>query len=235
MKSSAAVPDTSRPTMPRWKTRSGDCVPSIACVVLYDAHSIRSRVSRLFDGVLPHLNIGTNNGATCDPTLTASIESVCDKSSFTRVTNGRFRGGWTTRHYGNPARGIHAVQMELACRGYLAEPAEPFTSNNWPPAYDAQATALRTTLDSSFRPASPSPTREIPMTSPTRIDKSRIIRAPRGHAALCKELAHRSAAAHADEQSRPGCRRAAARSSWSTAASVVPPATGSATTPSSPR
>jgi N-formylglutamate deformylase len=119
------------------------------CVVLYDAHSIRSRVSRLFDGVLPHLNIGTNNGATCDSTLTASIESVCDKSGFTRVTNGRFRGGWTTRHYGDPARGIHAVQMELACRGYMAEPAEPFTSNNWPPAYDpAKATALRTTLNS---------------------------------------------------------------------------------------
>jgi N-formylglutamate deformylase len=122
------------------------------CVVLYDAHSIRSRVSRLFDGLLPHLNIGTNNGATCDSTLTASIESVCDKSGFTRVTNGRFRGGWTTRHYGDPARGIHAVQMELACRGYMAEPAEPFTSNNWPPAYDpAKATALRTTLNSAVQ------------------------------------------------------------------------------------
>jgi formiminoglutamase len=118
-------------------------------VVLYDAHSIRSRVPRLFDGLLPNFNIGTNNGATCDPMLTSSIESMCDKAGFTRVTNGRFRGGWTTRHYGNPATGIHAVQMELACRAYMNEPAEPFTSNNWPPAYDpAKAAVLRATLTS---------------------------------------------------------------------------------------
>ena len=118
-----------------------------ARVVLYEAHSIRSVVPRLFEGSLPNFNIGTNSGASCSPALTASIESACRGGGFTLVTNGRFKGGWTTRHYGAPERGIHAVQMELACRGYMAEPAEPFTPNNWPSAYDpAKAAAMRTTL-----------------------------------------------------------------------------------------
>ncbi len=116
-------------------------------VVLYDAHSIRSRVPRLFDGELPQFNIGTNNRATCDPTLTAAIETTCDASAFTRVTNGRFRGGWTTRHYGAPWHDIHAVQMELACRGYLVEPSGPLSSANWPAPYDAaRAAPLRAVL-----------------------------------------------------------------------------------------
>ncbi len=117
------------------------------CVVLYDAHSIRSRVARLFDDELPQFNIGTNNGETCAPELTASIEKICDASSFTRVTNGRFRGGWITRHYGNPASGIHALQMELAMRGYLHEPEDALTRNYWPAALDdVHAATLRVAL-----------------------------------------------------------------------------------------
>ena len=117
------------------------------CVVLYDAHSIRSRVPRLFDGVLPQFNIGTNNGVTCDPKLGASIEKICDASGFTRVTNGRFRGGYITRHSGNPAGGIHALQMELAMSGYLQEPAVPLNKANWPAVLDdALAARLRVAL-----------------------------------------------------------------------------------------
>jgi N-formylglutamate deformylase len=116
------------------------------CVVLYDAHSIRSRVPRLFDGVLPQFNIGTNNGVTCDPALSAGIEKICDASGFTRVTNGRFRGGYITRHKGNPAGGVHAVQMELAMSGYLHEPPG-LNKNNWPaPLDDALAARLRVAL-----------------------------------------------------------------------------------------
>jgi formiminoglutamase len=116
-------------------------------VVLYEAHSIRSLVPRLFEGVLPNFNIGTNSGASCSPILTAAVEAACGGRGFTQVTNGRFKGGWTTRHYGDPQRDIHAVQMELACRGYMPEPTEPFSSNNWPSAYDpAKAAALRSAL-----------------------------------------------------------------------------------------
>ena len=105
-------------------------------LVLYDAHSIRSRIPRLFDGVLPNFNIGTNQGTSCDPALTRRIEAVCAASHFSWITNGRFRGGWTIRHYGQAARGVHAVQMELACRGYLDEPEEPLGPQNWPAPYE---------------------------------------------------------------------------------------------------
>lgn len=109
-------------------------------VVLYDAHSIRSRIPRLFDGDLPNFNIGTNGGATCDARLTNAVEAACKVEGFTRVVDGRFKGGWTTRRYGRPDQGVHAIQMELAIRGYMDEPASP-SPETWPPPYDAARAA----------------------------------------------------------------------------------------------
>lgn len=100
-------------------------------VVLYDAHSIRSCIPRLFDGELPQFNLGTNGGTTCDPALEAALSQVCAGSGQTWIANGRFKGGWTTRHYGAPQAGVHAVQMELAMRGYLDEP-DDVNETNWP-------------------------------------------------------------------------------------------------------
>ena len=118
-----------------------------ATVVLYEAHSVRSLVPRLFDGALPHFNLGTNSGASCDPALAAAIETVCDASAFSRVTNGRFKGGYTTRHYGQPQTGVHAVQMELACRGYMEDPDRPPTPLDWPTPYDdGRAAPMRAAL-----------------------------------------------------------------------------------------
>lgn len=113
-------------------------------VVLYDCHSIRSFVPRLFEGALPHFNIGTFEGRSCAPDLTKLIEQACDVTQFTRVTNGRFKGGHITRHYGQPAKGVHAVQMELACRGYIMEPEDDLAPDNWPPAFDAAYAAPMT-------------------------------------------------------------------------------------------
>jgi formiminoglutamase len=105
-------------------------------VVLYDAHSIRSVIPRLFDGQLPNFNIGTNSGASCDGALTSAVEAACDGFGGARVTNGRFKGGYITRCYGAPAGGVHAIQMELACRGYMAEPAAAPTLDDWPAPFD---------------------------------------------------------------------------------------------------
>jgi len=105
-------------------------------IVLYDCHSIRSRIRRLFTGTLPHFNIGTFAGASCAPELTARIEQLCDRGPFSRVTNGRFKGGYTTRHYGRPRQSVHALQMELACRGYLREPQGEVDVSNWPCPWD---------------------------------------------------------------------------------------------------
>jgi|TARA_B110000208_G_scaffold176406_1_gene222771 formiminoglutamase len=92
--------------------------------LLYDCHSIRSHIPFLFDGKLPDFSIGTNEGVTCAPELAASVLETCEKvQGYTSVLNGRFKGGWTTRHYGQPARGIHAIQMELAQSTYMIERA----------------------------------------------------------------------------------------------------------------
>jgi formiminoglutamase len=117
-----------------------------ARVVLFDAHSIRSHIPRLFDGELPQFNIGTNSGASCSRDLTDAVEAACTSPRHTRVVNGRFKGGWTTRHYGQPDKGVHAIQLELACRGYIDEPPVP-TEANWPTAYSEERSAdLRAVL-----------------------------------------------------------------------------------------
>ncbi|MCW1839242.1 N-formylglutamate deformylase [Prosthecomicrobium hirschii] len=105
-------------------------------VVVYDCHSIRSVIPRLFEGALPNFNIGTNSGQSCDPALTAGIEAAVSGGGFDRVTNGRFKGGFITRSLGRPADGVHAVQMELACRGYMADPAGPLGPDTWPAPWD---------------------------------------------------------------------------------------------------
>ncbi|HEY8698561.1 MAG TPA: N-formylglutamate deformylase [Rhizomicrobium sp.] len=118
-----------------------------ARVVLFDAHSIRSRIPRLFDGELPHLNIGTNGGTTCDSRLSEAVEAVCAASGFSSVLDGRFKGGWTTRHYGRPRDGVHAIQLELACRGYVEEP-DDVSPDNWPAPYsESRAADLRRVLE----------------------------------------------------------------------------------------
>ncbi len=108
--------------------------------ILYDCHSIRSVIPFLFEGILPDFNIGTNDGTTCDARIEAATVDICAASGRTHVLNGRFKGGWTTRHYGRPQDHVHAIQMELAQSTHLGSEAPPF-------AYDeARAEALRITL-----------------------------------------------------------------------------------------
>lgn len=105
--------------------------------VLYDCHSIRSHIPFLFEGRLPDFNIGTNGGTSCAQAITEAVEEVCHAAQgYTSVTDGRFKGGWTTRHYGQPETGLHAIQMELAQSTYMDE-APP-----WPYLHE-RAEALR--------------------------------------------------------------------------------------------
>lgn len=95
-------------------------------VALWDAHSIRSRLPRFFAGTLPDLNLGTANGTSCDPALAQTLRRIAAQAGgFRSVLDGRFTGGYITRHYGRPAERVHAVQLEMTQCSYMQE-ALPF-------------------------------------------------------------------------------------------------------------
>lgn len=91
-------------------------------VMLYDAHSINSYIPRLFDGVLPDINIGTNDYLSCKESIINAFASICAvQKKYSWVINGRFKGGHITRHYGRPDINQHAIQIELSQKTYMNE------------------------------------------------------------------------------------------------------------------
>jgi len=106
--------------------------------LLWDAHSIPSIVPRLFDGELPELNLGSNGTRSCARPIEAAVARVATASSHSAIVNGRFKGGYITRHYGAPEEHIHALQLEIAQRAYMSEESQFFDS--------AKAAVLRVTL-----------------------------------------------------------------------------------------
>jgi formiminoglutamase len=117
----------------RVKARHGYCL-------LWDCHSIKSVIPRLFEGTLPTLNLGTNSGASAAPGVEAAAVTAMARQPFTQILNGRFKGGWITRHYGRPFEGVHALQMEIALSGYLTDEAAPWTFD------ETKAAVLQTAL-----------------------------------------------------------------------------------------
>ncbi len=88
--------------------------------LLFEAHSIKSQVPRFFEGKLPDFNFGTNNQQSCAKELSELVDSW-SPPGFTKVLNGRFKGGYITRAYGRPNDNIHAIQLELSQATYLNE------------------------------------------------------------------------------------------------------------------
>ena len=96
--------------------------PGPGVAVIWDAHSIRSRVPRFFEGRLPDLNLGSAGGTTADHGLLARLAEVAGAAEgYSQVLDGRFKGGYIVRAYGDPANGIHAVQLELSQISYMDE------------------------------------------------------------------------------------------------------------------
>lgn len=111
--------DALRAELTRLKTQHGRAL-------LWDAHSIRSEIPWLFEGRLPDLNVGTASGQAADASIADAVMQVCQAfASFSHVLNGRFKGGYITRHYGQPSQGIHAVQLEMCQSLYMRE-APPY-------------------------------------------------------------------------------------------------------------
>ena len=105
--------------------------------LLWDAHSILSRVPRFFEGTLPELNLGTAGGHSCGSGIGEALMKKV--AGYSAVLNGRFKGGYITRRYGDPANGIHAVQLELSEATYMEE-SPPFRFD------DSRARRLRPQL-----------------------------------------------------------------------------------------
>ena len=94
--------------------------------LLWDAHSIRSEIPWLFEGRLPDLSIGTASGTSADAAITDAVMQACARHpGLSSVANGRFKGGFITRHYGQPAQNVHAIQLEMCQSLYMQELA-PF-------------------------------------------------------------------------------------------------------------
>jgi len=97
--------------------------------LLWDAHSIASVVPRFFSGRLPDFNFGTADQKSCDLTLQNTVAQCMQNSrhaaGYSHIFNGRFKGGYITRHYGQPASQIHAIQLEMSQCVYMDETA-PF-------------------------------------------------------------------------------------------------------------
>ncbi|HYE40760.1 MAG TPA: N-formylglutamate deformylase [Ramlibacter sp.] len=95
-------------------------------VLLWDGHSIRSEIPWLFEGRLPDLNIGTADGTSAHAAITEAVQGAAARhGGYTHVANGRFKGGYITRHYGRPADHVHAVQLEMCQCLYMRE-APPY-------------------------------------------------------------------------------------------------------------
>jgi N-formylglutamate deformylase len=106
--------------------------------VLFDAHSIKSELPWLFEGQLPHMNLGTVEGRSCAPALRDELAAVfAAQSAFSHVVDGRFKGGHITRHFGRPQQGVHAVQLEMCWRAYMDE-----SLTRWSVAQAAAVTPL---------------------------------------------------------------------------------------------
>jgi N-formylglutamate deformylase len=115
--------------------------------VLWEGHSIRSRVPLLFEGQLPDFNLGTASGASCDPTLQIRLQACLKSQSlFSFAVNGRFKGGYITRQYGNPEAGVQAVQLELAQLNYMDEETFEYDDRKAPAVQDLIDQLLQATL-----------------------------------------------------------------------------------------
>jgi N-formylglutamate deformylase len=127
----ARVEAYSKPYHNKLRETLNDMIARHGVAVLIEAHSIRSHVPRFFEGKLPDLNLGTADGESADADLSAQVMNIFEQDgNYTSVLNGRFKGGYITRNFGQPNKGVHALQLEMAQCCYMdEEPPFPFRAD----------------------------------------------------------------------------------------------------------
>lgn len=136
------------------RARLEDTRQRLGYVVLLDAHSIRSVVPRLFQGRLPDINIGSYDGRSCSGIVNDAVRTRLSATPrWTHVIDGRFKGGFITRHYGRPADGVHALQIELAQCGYMDEPGTAYDADRASPLRELLRALVEALLKLQLLPA----------------------------------------------------------------------------------
>ena len=110
-----------RPYHAKLESELANLKAEFGSVLLWEGHSIASELPRLFDGKLPDLNLGTDSGKSCAQDVLQAATATLSDQPFSWVANGRFKGGYITRHYGNPEGGVHAIQLEMCQSTYMNE------------------------------------------------------------------------------------------------------------------
>jgi N-formylglutamate deformylase len=133
-----------------WQTLDALCADH-GFAVIWDAHSIASEVPRLFEGELPALNVGTYGGRSCAPEIESAVFEIAANSPYSAVLNGRFQGGFITRHYGDVANRVHAVQLEIAQRAYMDEVSHDYDTEKAQGLRDTLRPMLATCIEMAGR------------------------------------------------------------------------------------
>ena len=117
-----------------WQPYHGKITEELECLkakfgyaILFDAHSIAPETPMLFEGRLADFNFGNNNGEASSQKWLQAASGVVPDGTYSRVSNGRFKGGYITRSFGNPKKNIHAIQLELSQACYLKNQSHPYS------------------------------------------------------------------------------------------------------------
>jgi len=90
-------------------------------VVLVDCHSMPSIGVSRDEPRRPDVVIGDRYGTSCAPLLADTVEDTMSQLGYSVGRNKPYAGGFITEHYGNPASGLHVVQLELNRAVYMDE------------------------------------------------------------------------------------------------------------------
>jgi len=98
-----------------------ECHRSFGFAVLIDCHSMPSNPTSELAGSRPDFVLGDRFGTSCHPELPLFISKQLVALGYDVAINKPYAGGYITEHYGRPAEGFHALQIEINRALYIDE------------------------------------------------------------------------------------------------------------------